>query len=1268
MARFTAHTGRSGTSVGAYSMGDDVEVLWRTVYFRAKILESSSYANTVSVLYCDSNQWEAGVNIKRVRLAKKKETFPPLNPVDFLRYLHITTQHRDFETQTSRKQNADKYRHPLKHIIGHEIQKKFGHHGAFYGVVQSYDKEFGYRVLYTDGDKEDINEADIFKVLRPTCSCSFLFHRGATSAIHPSNDLIGYKIRKQFGDHGIFQGTVTSYHPATGYRIRYTDGDVEDLDKDEVMDLMRSSCCCRYQVGDRVSVSWGGSFKAHIVGRTIKKRFGDHGVFEGTVKSFHRNTGYRVVYGDGDSEDLSRDEIADLLMQRENRSAAIIVHVGKGAKTFAVLYDGIVGRYEIDVPAARIVKMHNADRINTLTSDFFNHANACAKAMSRLSQKNESKLKSAPVSQTAFSRSDIFIVRSLAAFCAEYRSNCNMKGHFVLSDWSRAKDRMQEIKKCLSRFKYAKKCINCSVILVRESRKSCVYCNSIGNVYKNTCVQCHVMRTNEPNNHCVYCLRKGLMREKELIDSGSYSSSPPPSKGATSKISQQVSKRPERREIFCTMTWEEFVTEYRENGNMRGYYYVTDRPGHISIKMKSVVKCANCKVHVVREPLPSSTYCNYCCTVRRMRVISLPLHSYKLCKSCKFILLKDAAGSGDRCSHNCCRSRKRKTSVEQIDINSGNVIAVFPSMSEASRALLIDNAGISKVVNGLQGSCGGYFWRRITAKPTNATVTCRKRRQKEVKMPNTKKTKIKSVEQVDACGEVIATFLSVPHASKITSIHRECIYSTLRGGQKSAGGFFWRRVKIQTCPYDGCVQTFQTHANYVNHLITCPKVHVKDLSCGAESFPVTVYNRHQLDLKALLDNFQYATWYVAGDVKLAFCQKDHAVQETLATVTAASNVAIEPDTSGKRGRTLEDNCSKDVGEMTLEENSQLPTTHPSREIVDRNGLQVDRPATTVPVVTTVCNKPVGEGGSANIMVNRMSDNNAVDVKPHEKGTSLHKALEDDSCLTLPAYKLNGKVVCSTNTDEWRKNAVARTSSEDSTNKSYTKYNGVASTASAVCDQEDHVACDGKRCSDNYDREGNLKISKPMIFECTQCCCCSKTCNNRVVGSRRIRVPLQVFSTKHKGWGVRALDRIKAGSFVCQYIGKLISEATADEQIGKDKYILDLYTDSRDDLACINSHDVGNVSRFINHSCAPNLVKSLVYTGKHLVIAPRKNVEGANNSSRGHTKVVRFYQLAFFAVRDIEPLEELSWDYQYTSISGSNKQCHCQSANCRGLVF
>ncbi|CAN2391627.1 histone methyltransferase activity (H3-K9 specific) [Pristimantis euphronides] len=71
-----------------------------------------------------------------------------------------------------------------------------------------------------------------------------------------------------------------------------------------------------------------------------------------------------------------------------------------------------------------------------------------------------------------------------------------------------------------------------------------------------------------------------------------------------------------------------------------------------------------------------------------------------------------------------------------------------------------------------------------------------------------------------------------------------------------------------------------------------------------------------------------------------------------------------------------------------------------------------------------------------------------------------------------------------------------------------------------------------------------------LYECNVSCKCDrKMCQNRVV-QHGIQVRLQVFKTTRKGWGVRCLDDLDKGTFVCIYAGRILMKI-ADVNISQD---------------------------------------------------------------------------------------------------------------------
>ncbi|EFN63124.1 Histone-lysine N-methyltransferase eggless, partial [Camponotus floridanus] len=80
-----------------------------------------------------------------------------------------------------------------------------------------------------------------------------------------------------------------------------------------------------------------------------------------------------------------------------------------------------------------------------------------------------------------------------------------------------------------------------------------------------------------------------------------------------------------------------------------------------------------------------------------------------------------------------------------------------------------------------------------------------------------------------------------------------------------------------------------------------------------------------------------------------------------------------------------------------------------------------------------------------------------------------------------------------------------------------------------------------------------------IYECNSGCKCSvKTCLNRVA-QHPLGLRLQVFKTGPRGWGIRCLNDIPHGTFICIYAGRLLTEQGANEG-GKnygDEYLAEL---------------------------------------------------------------------------------------------------------------
>uniref|UniRef100_A0A671QBC4 Histone-lysine N-methyltransferase EHMT1-like n=1 Tax=Sinocyclocheilus anshuiensis TaxID=1608454 RepID=A0A671QBC4_9TELE len=194
-----------------------------------------------------------------------------------------------------------------------------------------------------------------------------------------------------------------------------------------------------------------------------------------------------------------------------------------------------------------------------------------------------------------------------------------------------------------------------------------------------------------------------------------------------------------------------------------------------------------------------------------------------------------------------------------------------------------------------------------------------------------------------------------------------------------------------------------------------------------------------------------------------------------------------------------------------------------------------------------------------------------------------------------------------------------------------------SSASCMCGQL------SLRCW--YDKESRLlpefcNEKPPLIFECNHACSCWRTCKNRVVQNG---LRLQLFRTQMMGWGVKTLQDIPQGTFVCEYVGEIISDAEADVR-ENDSYLFSL--DSKvGDMYCVDARFYGNISRFINHHCEPNLFPCRVFTSH---------------------QDLRFPHIAFFACKNISAGDELGFDYgdHFWDVKGKLFRCQCGSSKCK----
>jgi SET domain-containing protein len=118
-----------------------------------------------------------------------------------------------------------------------------------------------------------------------------------------------------------------------------------------------------------------------------------------------------------------------------------------------------------------------------------------------------------------------------------------------------------------------------------------------------------------------------------------------------------------------------------------------------------------------------------------------------------------------------------------------------------------------------------------------------------------------------------------------------------------------------------------------------------------------------------------------------------------------------------------------------------------------------------------------------------------------------------------------------------------------------------------------------------------------------------------------------------GKGCFATVSFPRGRKIAEYTGERIPDAEAERRAYRAKLrICDV-----DGQWSLDGSRGGNGTHYINHSCAPNAYVRTVY---------------------GH--------VLFFALRDIQPGEEITVDYEHT-LHPDSKRCRCGAESCRGTI-
>lgn len=194
-------------------------------------------------------------------------------------------------------------------------------------------------------------------------------------------------------------------------------------------------------------------------------------------------------------------------------------------------------------------------------------------------------------------------------------------------------------------------------------------------------------------------------------------------------------------------------------------------------------------------------------------------------------------------------------------------------------------------------------------------------------------------------------------------------------------------------------------------------------------------------------------------------------------------------------------------------------------------------------------------------------------------------------------------------------------------------------------EEDIAICECKYDANDPDSAcGEACLNVLTSTECTPGYCrCGLFCKNQRFQKCEY-AKTKLFRTEGRGWGLLADENIKAGRFVIEYCGEVISwkEARGRSQVYASLGLKDAFIISLNGSECIDATKKGSLGRFINHSCQPNCE-----TRKWTVL--------------GEIRV------GIFAKQDISIGTELAYNYNFEWYGGAKVRCLCGAISCSGFL-
>ncbi|CAL2048741.1 unnamed protein product [Caenorhabditis brenneri] len=192
-----------------------------------------------------------------------------------------------------------------------------------------------------------------------------------------------------------------------------------------------------------------------------------------------------------------------------------------------------------------------------------------------------------------------------------------------------------------------------------------------------------------------------------------------------------------------------------------------------------------------------------------------------------------------------------------------------------------------------------------------------------------------------------------------------------------------------------------------------------------------------------------------------------------------------------------------------------------------------------------------------------------------------------------------------------------------------------------------VQCDCHEKSRNCSDSGCL--NRGSYMECPRKCKATN-CQNQRFAKKKYAKTRRAYMGPEKGYGLVSDEDIPVGKFIYEYLGRATNDEGVEEIQKKNdadskrhRYLL------KSGEYVIDATDMGNESRFINHSCEPNAVCEKWIVPK----TPGK-----------------LDRIGFFAIKPIKKGEEILFKYDYNNDVQKwalAQKCSCRSDKCTGFL-